>query len=196
MTRQLLTAGIDEAGRGPWAGPVVAAAVILPAEYDLAGLTDSKKLTALKRERLFVDIKACAVSYGIGEASVEEIDSRNILQATFLAMYRAVNQLSVKPEQLLIDGRDTIDVGIPCEAVIRGDSKVDAIAAASILAKVTRDNFMIELGNDFPTYGFAKHKGYGTPEHAKALSEHGPCAHHRKSFKPVQYAMKLNEEHA
>ena len=174
--------GVDEAGRGPLAGPVCAAAVILPAHAQLPGLTDSKKLTDKKRRELFPLIQEQAIAYGIGFASEQEIDEINILQATFLAMQRALDQLQVKPDLALIDGNRQKDFGIPVKTVVKGDSLSANIAAASILAKVTRDNLMEEMAVQYPQYGFEIHKGYGTKAHYVALREYGECPIHRKSF--------------
>ena len=175
--------GIDEAGRGPLAGPVCAAAVILPMDTEIEGLNDSKKLTAKKREALYDIITEKAVAYGIAFASEKEIDEINILQATFLAMKRAAEQLQVRPDLVLVDGNQEPDLnGLPVETIVKGDSLSANIAAASILAKVTRDRFMIEQDKIYPEYGFALHKGYGTKAHYAALTEHGPCPIHRQTF--------------
>ena len=174
--------GIDEAGRGPLAGPVVAAAVILPEGIELPGVNDSKKITEKKREVLFDFVKEHALAYGIGQASEQEIDEINILQATFLAMRRAVEALDVPADFALVDGNRIQGLDIPAETVIGGDGKVLSIAAASILAKVTRDRYMREMAQTYPEYGFAKHKGYGTKVHTDAIKEYGPCPIHRKSF--------------
>ena len=174
--------GVDEAGRGPLAGPVCAAAVILPEHLELPGLTDSKKLTDKKRRELYPIIKEQAIAYGIGFADEKEIDEINILQATFLAMSRALEQLGVKPDLALIDGNREKDFGIPVKTVVKGDSLSANIAAASVLAKVTRDDLMVEMAQQYPEYGFEIHKGYGTKAHYAALREHGPCAIHRMSF--------------
>lgn len=175
--------GVDEAGRGPLAGPVCTAAVILPHGLEISGLNDSKKLTDKKRDELFDIIIANAVSYGIAFASVEEIDEHNILGATFIAMNRAIAQLKPAPELALIDGNQTRGIDYNCRSIVGGDAKCASIAAASILAKVTRDRLMLEYGEKYPQYGFAKHKGYGTKEHYAALHEFGPCEIHRKSFR-------------
>lgn len=177
-----LICGVDEAGRGPLAGPVCAAAVILPERLEIPGLTDSKKLTDKKRRELFPLIQEQAVAYGIGFASQQEIDEINILQATFLAMQRALEKLPVKPDLALIDGNRTKDFGLPVKTVVKGDSLSANIAAASILAKVTRDNLMQEMAETYPEYGFEVHKGYGTKAHYAALREHGPCPAHRMTF--------------
>ena len=174
--------GVDEAGRGPLAGPVCAAAVILPEHLELPDLTDSKKLTDKKRRELYPIIKEQAIAYGIGFADEKEIDEINILQATFLAMSRALEQLGVKPDLALIDGNREKDFGIPVKTVVKGDSLSANIAAASVLAKVTRDDLMLEMAQQYPEYGFEIHKGYGTKAHYAALREHGPCAIHRMSF--------------
>lgn len=182
--------GVDEAGRGPLAGPVCAAAVILPRHLELPGLTDSKKLTDKKRRELFPQIKEQAVAYGIGFASEKEIDEINILQATFLAMQRALDQLNVKPDLALIDGNREKDFGLPVKTVVKGDSLSANIAAASILAKVTRDDLMLEMAKEYPEYGFEVHKGYGTKSHYAALTEHGPCPTHRMTFLKKFYGEK------
>ena len=174
--------GVDEAGRGPLAGPVCAAAVILPDHLEIPGLTDSKKLTDKKRRELFPLIQEQALAYGIGFATEQEIDEINILQATFLAMQRALDQLTVKPDLALIDGNREKDFGLPVKTVVKGDSLSANIAAASILAKVTRDNLMVEMAANYPQYGFEIHKGYGTKAHYAALREHGACPIHRMSF--------------
>lgn len=174
--------GVDEAGRGPLAGPVCAAAVILPAHLELPGLTDSKKLTDKKRRELYPIIKEQAIAYGIGLASEQEIDEINILQATFLAMRRALEQLNGKADLALIDGNRAADFGLPVKTVVKGDSLSANIAAASVLAKVTRDDIMVALSEEYPQYGFEIHKGYGTKAHYAALREHGHCPIHRMSF--------------
>lgn len=174
--------GVDEAGRGPLAGPVCAAAVILPKHAQLPGLTDSKKLTDKKRRELFPLIQEQAIAYGIGFASETEIDEINILQATFLAMQRALDQLAVKPDLALIDGNREKDFGLPVKTVVKGDSLSANIAAASILAKVTRDNLMVEMAEQYPQYGFEIHKGYGTKAHYAALWEFGASPIHRMTF--------------
>ena len=182
--------GVDEAGRGPLAGPVCAAAVILPPHLELPGLTDSKKLTDKKRRELYPIIKEQAIAYGIGFASEHEIDEINILQATFLAMQRAIDQLEGKAELALIDGNREKDFGLPVKTVIKGDSLSANIAAASVLAKVTRDDLMLEMADQYPQYGFDIHKGYGTKAHYAALTEHGPCAIHRMTFLKKFYGQK------
>lgn len=174
--------GVDEAGRGPLAGPVCAAAVILPPNADIPGLNDSKKLSDKRRRELYPLIMEQAIAYGIGFADHKEIDEINILQATFLAMERALFQLSVKPELALIDGNRKKDFGIPVKTVVHGDSLSASIAAASILAKVTRDDLMLKMAEEYPQYGFEIHKGYGTKAHYQALAEHGPSPVHRMTF--------------
>ncbi len=185
-----LVCGVDEAGRGPLAGPVCAAAVILPEGCDLPGLDDSKKLTEKKREALFPLIRERAVCYGIAFASVEEIERINILSAALLAMNRAIEQLSPAPELALIDGNTTRDIAVPARSVVGGDGKCACIAAASVLAKVTRDRLMLDLARQYPQYGFEKHKGYGTKEHYAALEKYGPCPAHRPSFLRKFYAKR------
>lgn len=184
-----LMAGVDEAGRGPLAGPVVAAAVILDDLRPIRGLADSKVLTPAKRERLYDQIMAKALCCSVAMASVEEIDTHNILQATMLAMRRAVDGLRLKPAKVLVDGNRIPTLDVLAEAVVGGDARVKAISAASILAKVHRDRLCEELHTQFPHYGFAAHKGYGTPEHLEALRVHGACVHHRRSFSPVAAVM-------
>ena len=185
-----LVCGVDEAGRGPLAGPVCAAAVILPVNLEISGLTDSKKLTDKKRRELFPVILEKAIAYGIGYASCEEIDEINILQATFLAMQRAIDQLEGKADFALIDGNREKDFGIPVRTVVKGDSLSASIAAASILAKVSRDNLMLEMAETYPEYGFDVHKGYGTKAHYDALRAHGPCPIHRMTFLKKFYGEK------
>lgn len=182
--------GVDEAGRGPLAGPVCAAAVILPPHLEIPGLTDSKKLTDKKRRELFPVIREQAIAYGIGFASEREIDEINILQATFLAMQRAIDQLEGKAELALIDGNREKDFGLPVRTVVKGDSLSANIAAASVLAKVTRDDLMMELAETYPQYGFDVHKGYGTRAHYAALREHGPAPIHRMTFLKKFYGEK------
>ncbi len=182
--------GIDEAGRGPLAGPVCAAAVILPANLEIPGLDDSKKLSDKRRRELMPVIKEKAIAYGIGFASHEEIDEINILQATFLAMDRALAQLSVKPDFALIDGNREKDFGLPVKTVVKGDSLSANIAAASILAKVTRDDLMEQMAKEYPQYAFEVHKGYGTKAHYAALTEHGPSPIHRMTFLKKFYGDK------
>ena len=174
--------GIDEAGRGPLAGPVVAVAVILPEDIQLPGVNDSKKITEKKREILFEFVKEHALAYGIGEASETEIDEINILQATFLAMRRAVEALQIPADYALVDGNRIQGLPVPAETVIGGDGKVLSIAAASILAKVTRDRYMRDMAAQYPEYGFEKHKGYGTKAHYAAIEQYGICPLHRKTF--------------
>ena len=182
--------GVDEAGRGPLAGPVCAAAVILPPHTRIPGLNDSKKLTDKKRRELFPVICEQAVAYGIGMATEQEIDEINILQATFLAMQRAMDGLQVRPDLALIDGNRQKDFGLPVKTVVKGDSLSANIAAASVLAKVTRDNIMVELAQQYPEYGFEIHKGYGTKAHYEALRTYGPSPIHRRSFLKKFYGEK------
>ena len=182
--------GVDEAGRGPLAGPVCAAAVILPKGLEVPGLTDSKKLTDKKRRELMPVIKEQAIAYGIGFASEKEIDEINILQATYLAMERALAQLEGKADLALIDGNRAKDFGLPVKTVVKGDSLSANIAAASVLAKVTRDDIMVEMAQKYPEYGFEIHKGYGTKAHYAALTEHGPCEIHRMTFLKKFYGEK------
>ena len=182
--------GVDEAGRGPLAGPVCAAAVILPEHLEIPGLNDSKKLTDKKRRELFPIIKEQAIAYGIAFASEQEIDEINILQATFLAMQRAIDQLEGKANFALIDGNREKDFGLPVMTVVKGDSRSANIAAASVLAKVTRDIYMEELAGKHPEYGFEIHKGYGTKAHYAALTEHGMCDAHRRTFLRKFYGEK------
>ena len=174
--------GVDEAGRGPLAGPVCAAAVILPANTIIDGVNDSKKLTEKKREELFDIIKETAISYSVAFASVEEIENFNILNATMLAMKRAVEGLDVNADYAIIDGNKLPQLDIPCEYIIKGDAKSMSIASASILAKVSRDRLLYKYAQEYPQYRFDKHKGYGTKLHIQALKEFGPCPYHRKSF--------------
>ncbi len=185
-----LICGVDEAGRGPLAGPVCAAAVILPAGVDIPGLNDSKKLSDKKRRELFPVICETAVAYGIAFADHGEIDEINILQATYLAMERAIGKLSLKPDFALIDGNRAKDFGIPLETVVGGDGRSASIAAASILAKVTRDDYMLQMNDAYPQYGFDVHKGYGTKAHYTALAEFGPCPIHRMTFLKKLYGTK------
>lgn len=182
--------GVDEAGRGPLAGPVCAAAVILPENIEIPGLNDSKKLSDKKRRELFPVICEKAIAYGIAFASHEEIDEINILQATYLAMERAINGLQVKPDFALIDGNRAKDFGVPAETIVGGDGKSASIAAASVLAKVTRDNYMLEMAQAYPGYDFEIHKGYGTKAHYAALAELGPCPIHRMTFLKKLYGTK------
>jgi len=186
-----LVAGVDEAGRGPLAGPVFAAAVILDDMSPISGLADSKKLSPKKRDLLYDIIKARALCFSVAMASVDEIDQLNILQASLLAMQRAVKGLRLKPMKVLVDGNRLPVLDMRAEAIVKGDSKVASISAASILAKVERDRWCVEIDSQYPLYGFAIHKGYGTSVHLNALKEHGPCALHRSSFAPVaQYLVK------
>jgi len=187
-----LLAGVDEAGRGPLAGPVVAAAVILDDEQPIEGLADSKALTAKRREMLFDEIRAKALCCSIAEASVEEIDEINILQATMLAMRRAVEGLRLKPAMVQVDGNRIPVLSVPAQAIVKGDALVQAISAASILAKVHRDRLCVSLHESYPHYGFDGHKGYGTAEHLAALRRHGPSPAHRRSFAPVRMALGLD----
>jgi len=182
-------AGVDEAGRGPLAGPVVAAAVILDARKPIRGLDDSKKLSPAVRERLFEEIHAKAVCFAIAEATVDEIDTLNILHATMLAMRRAVEALRVLPAKVLVDGNRLPVLSVRAEAIVQGDALVKCISAASILAKVHRDRLCLQLHEAHPQYGFHEHKGYGTAQHLAALKEHGACVHHRRSFAPVREAL-------
>lgn len=184
-----LMAGVDEVGRGPLAGPVVAAAVILDDRRVIRGLNDSKKLEPGERERLDAEIRRKSICYAVAEASVEEIDHLNILGAALLAMRRAVEALLQQPAIVLVDGNQRPSIAIPVRTVVGGDARVRAIAAASIIAKVHRDRCLAALHAEHPRYGFDGHKGYSTPEHLAALREHGPCAHHRRSFAPVRDAM-------
>jgi ribonuclease HII len=184
-----LIAGVDEAGRGPLAGPVVAAAVILDELKPIRGLKDSKLLTPATRERLYDEIRAKALCCSVAEASVEEIDTLNILHATMLAMKRAVEGLRLKPGKVLVDGNRLPVLKIAAEAIVKGDAKVKAISAASILAKVHRDRLCLALHEAHPQYGFDGHKGYATAEHLAALRAHGACVHHRRSFAPVRDAL-------
>jgi ribonuclease HII len=178
--------GVDEAGRGPWAGPVCAAAVILDPDRIPVGLDDSKALTERRREALEVEVKAAALAWGVGFASVEEIDAMNILKATGLAMRRAVEALSPAPAFILVDGSYRFDLPAPVRPVVKGDSLSVSIAAASILAKTARDRVMLELDRDWPDYGFAAHKGYHSSVHVEALRRFGPCPAHRRSFAPIR----------
>ena len=184
-----LMAGVDEAGRGPLAGPVVAAAVILDDRQPIAGLADSKKLTARRRGSLYDEIQAKALCCCIAEASVEEIDTLNILQATMLAMRRAVEGLRLKPAMVLVDGNRIPALNVPAQAIVKGDAKVQAISAASILAKVHRDRLCAQLHDAYPQYGFEVHKGYPTAAHLAALREHGATPAHRRTFGPVKLAL-------
>jgi ribonuclease HII len=185
-----LVAGVDEAGRGPLMGPVVAAAVILDDLHPIKGLADSKVLTALRRDKLYDEIRAKALCFSIAQATVEEIDEINILQATMLAMKRAVEGLRLKPHKVLVDGNRIPTLVIVAEAIVGGDALVPAISAASILAKVWRDRWCQAFHLEYPQYGFATHKGYGTAEHLAALRAHGACPQHRRSFRPVAEVLK------
>ncbi len=182
----MCVAGIDEVGRGPLSGPVVACAIILPKNFPTEGINDSKKLTSLQREKLFPIIQKYAISIGIGIISNKIIDRVNILQATAQAMFIAVKRLSVAPNWLLVDGNNLPDLPYPGEAIVKGDAKSISIAAASIIAKVTRDRLMNYFAYLYPQYGFAKHKGYGTSDHINALKVYGPCPIHRRSFSPIR----------
>jgi ribonuclease HII len=186
MPRARLICGVDEAGRGPLAGSVVAACVVLNPRKPIAGLADSKQLTAAQRETLAVQIRANALAWAVASASVEEIDHINILQASLLAMRRALEALDVEPAQVLVDGLYCPPSRWPSKAVVQGDATVPAISAASILAKVTRDAAMCDLHVQRPEYGFDRHKGYHTPEHLAALQRHGPCPFHRRTFSPIR----------
>lgn len=186
-----LIAGVDEVGRGPLVGDVVTAAVILDPNKPIAGLADSKKLTDKKRQALAIEIKEKALCYCVERANIQEIDELNILHATMLAMKRAVEGLEIPAEFVFIDGNRLPEISIPAQAVVKGDSLVEEISAASILAKVARDDEMITLDKEFPQYGFAGHKGYPTKAHLAALEEHGITEHHRKSFKPVKKIIEM-----
>ena len=190
INNSLITAGVDEVGRGSLAGPVVAAAVILDPKKPIQGLMDSKKLTEKKRNLLAIEIRDKATAWALGRAEHDEIDLINILQASLLAMKRAIESLPLEPEMILIDGTHCPDVSYKMETIIKGDSKIPAISAASIIAKVARDNEMIALDNDYPGYGFSQHKGYPTKFHINALNELGVSLIHRKSFAPVKNILK------
>ena len=192
MSDAPLIAGVDEVGRGPLAGPVVAAAVILDPARPIAGLADSKTLSPLRREQLATEIRAKALAWALGRAEVAEIDRLNILQASLLAMQRAIAALSIVPEQALVDGNRCPPLACPCRAIVKGDATVPAISAASILAKVARDAEMGELHERYPRYGFAQHKGYPTAAHRDALRRFGPCPEHRHSFAPVAAALSTD----
>ncbi len=185
MPDAILIAGLDEAGRGPLAGPVFAAAVILDPACSIVGLADSKKLSAARREQLAVEIRSKALAWALGRAGVAEVDRLNILQAALLAMQRAVAALPIAPAQALVDGNRCPPLACPCRAIVKGDATVPAISAASILAKVARDAELCELHDRYPHYGFAQHKGYPTAAHLDALRRFGPCPEHRRSFAPV-----------
>lgn len=189
LDRTQLIAGVDEVGRGPLAGPVIAAAVILDPNRPVTGLRDSKKLSEKKRIELDIVIRDQALAYATGRAEVHEIDELNILHASMLAMKRAIESLSVTPQYLLVDGNRLPETNIPGTAVVKGDDREDSIAAASIIAKVMRDNELMALHEHFPNYGFDRHKGYPTRQHIQALHEHGVTEHHRRSFRPVKEAM-------
>lgn len=189
LTPQKL-AGVDEAGRGPLAGPVVACAVILDPEHPIQDLKDSKKLSHQKRTQLHDLIQAHSLACSIGIASVEEIDQLNILQATLLAMQRAVNGLEIAPTEVWVDGNTQPKLSYPCKTIIKGDQLIPAISAASIVAKVHRDNIMLALDQQYPQYGFAQHKAYGTKKHVEAINAHGPCPAHRKTFAPVKHMLE------
>ena len=191
-TNQQMIAGVDEVGRGPLAGPVVAAAVILDPNNRIEGLMDSKKLTEKKREILAVEIKEKSLAWALGRAEVEEIDEINILQASLVAMSRAVEKLSLAPELVLVDGNKCPKVDYPVQAIVKGDSLIEAISAASIIAKVARDTEMVALDSDYPGYGLAKHKGYPTAMHRQALLDLGVTEIHRRSYKPVRDALELH----
>ncbi|PPD05558.1 MAG: ribonuclease HII [Methylobacter sp.] len=193
FSTSILIAGVDEAGRGPLAGPVFAAAVILDPGFTIAGLRDSKKLSAAKRESLAAIIRSKALAWSIAQASVDEIDCLNILNATLLAMRRAVEGLAVKPEQVLIDGNRIPDLAVPAQAIIKGDDKIAAISAASILAKVERDKLMCEYNQQYPHFAFHEHKAYGTRKHLEEISQFGILAVHRKSFNPIKSLLEERE---
>ncbi|MCB1824663.1 MAG: ribonuclease HII [Candidatus Competibacteraceae bacterium] len=190
MPDTLLIAGVDEVGRGPLAGPVIAAAVILDPARPIAGLADSKKLSPARRERLALSIRANALAWALGRAEVAEIDRLNIFQASLLAMRRAVEALPMTPDRVLVDGKHCPPLACPCTAIVRGDATVPAISAASIVAKVTRDAELRELHDRYPRYDFARHKGYPTVVHREALRRFGPCPEHRRSFAPVAAALQ------
>lgn len=191
---KILIAGVDEAGRGPLVGSVVAAAVILDPNNPIEGLNDSKKLTEKKREKLFLEIKEKALTWAIAEATHQEIDEINILQASLLAMRRAVEALHITPEHVLVDGNKVPQgLGMSCDAVVGGDALHAEISAASILAKVTRDHQMVELDQQFPQFGFAKHKGYPTKAHFEAIATHGVIDQHRRSYAPVKKALGITD---
>lgn len=192
----MLIAGVDEAGRGPLAGPVIAAAVILDEHNGIAGLADSKQLSARRRERLAAEIQDTALAWSIGRAEPLEIDRLNILYASLLAMQRAIAGLSRAPEQVLVDGNHCPATRYPVRAIVQGDKTEPCISAASILAKVCRDKEMLEMEQHYPRYGFARHKGYPTRQHVQALSEYGPCPIHRRSFAPVRRSIFATEDTA
>ena len=186
----ILEAGVDEAGRGPLAGPVMAAAVILDPKNKIEGLKDSKSLSSKRRSELEKEIKEKSIAWNVASINRAEIDSINILQASLKAMREAVRGLSQSPQKILLDGNNPIDVGIPCEAIISGDKKIESIMAASILAKEERDRYMLDLDKKFPVYNFKDHKGYGTKVHNLTLNLYGPCEEHRRSFTPVKKAIQ------
>lgn len=194
MNGIVLICGVDEAGRGPLAGPVSAAAVILDEKNPIEGLADSKKLSERKRDLLAPVIRERALAWAVAWAEPAEIDSLNILQATLLAMRRAVEALPIRPQQVLVDGLYCPQTGIPSEAIVKGDSKVAAISAASILAKTARDELMLQLHEQYPHYGFAEHKGYPTAAHLAALREHGVSEVHRRSFRPVREVLQYTSQ--
>ena len=194
MSDLILICGVDEAGRGPLAGPVSAAAVILDEQNPIEGLADSKKLSEKQRDRLAPLIRERALAWAVAWAEADEIDELNILQATLLAMRRAVEALPVQPHRVLVDGLYCPQTGIPSEAIVKGDSKVAAISAASILAKTARDERMLQLHEQYPQYGFAEHKGYPTAAHLAALREHGVTEIHRRSFKPVREMLQYTQQ--
>ena len=194
MNPTILICGVDEAGRGPLAGPVSAAAVILDEACPIEGLADSKKLSEKQRDRLASVIRERALAWAVAYAEVDEIDRLNILQATLLAMKRAVQALQIQPQQILVDGLYCPQTGIPGHAIVKGDSKVAAISAASILAKTARDELMLHLHEQYPQYGFDGHKGYPTAAHLAALREHGASAVHRRSFRPVREALQYTKQ--
>ncbi|UOD49361.1 ribonuclease HII [Orrella daihaiensis] len=191
MNQVILVAGVDEAGRGPLAGDVYASAVILDPGRVIEGLTDSKKLTERRRDQLAMTIRERAMAWAIGSASVEEIDQMNILQATMLAMQRAVSGLGQVPDEVLIDGNRTPKLDVPTRAIVKGDLTEPAISAASILAKTARDAALLELHEQYPLYGFDQHKGYGTALHLERLRQYGPCPAHRRSFAPVRECLSI-----
>jgi ribonuclease HII len=193
ISHKLLIAGVDEAGRGPLAGPVVAAAVILDPQKHIDGLADSKVLNERKRDSLFEAIKIDTLSWSVGIATVEEIDELNILQATLLAMQRAINDLAIQPDEVLIDGNCLPKLLMPAQAIVKGDSKVKAISAASIVAKVVRDKIMVDYHNLYPDYAFQFHKGYGTKQHLKEIERFGFLPIHRKSFNPLRTILLQNQ---
>ena len=193
-TTTALIAGVDEVGIGPMAGPVLACAVILDPAKVIEGLADSKSISEKRRQRLADEIQAGALAVSVGCASVEEIDELNVLRASHLAMRRAVAGLAIQPDRVLVDGNKVPELGLPTEAIVQGDKTVAAISAASIVAKVTRDAELVELGERYPEYGFAAHKGYPTPKHRRALRTIGPCPAHRRSYAPVQAALARMSE--